>query len=850
MEGLNLGLPKKILDEIDALAKNEKEKKELLELAKKNFKKYLYDSEESVGVIAAQSLSEPATQMSIDSEERIILKRDHTTAVVKIGDFVNSAVNEMGYSENGWDVCNLSPHGIYVPSITQNEKIEWRRVLECSRHNSPEHLLRISLLSGRKITATDSHSFMIRKNNRIVPVSGQELTNGERLPVVKRIKDNCTRHLKLKTLVDTKFAKKTMPDIISLDELMGWLMGAYISEGHPTKNFTSFSNNDTAFQAQVREFAKKYNFTINEYDHERGFAKSHDIRINSVILSRLLSRTCGSGSKNKKIPEFAYGADIKFVSGVLRGYFDGDGNVSVNRKMIRATSNSEELINGIILLLSRFGIFATKQRLKQHSLSVPYKYAKVFREKIGFTVKDKKARIDELCGLGLKPMQEFTDMISGYGNLLMDIAKRTGYPARYVKNFTKRGKIGRETLARYISIFEQQAMKKGINIERELSILKQMYHSDVIWDEIISIEKIKPSNDYVYDLTVEGTETFTTFEGVVTHNTMRTYHFAGTAGIQVTLGLPRIIEIFDARKELKTPTMSVYLLKENQTPDKAKKVAENIKQVKLKDLVLSDVIDLTNLQISCKLDMKLINVLELDPENIKKKIKLKKVKVEVEGDQLIASSTTFDIKNLHKLKYRLLESHLKGIKGISQAIVNKENDEWVIQTLGSNLKKTLKIKGVDPERITSNNIFEVMEVLGIEAARNAIIQQAKFTLDEQGLNVDTRYIMLLADLMTVTGEIKPIGRYGIAGEKASILARAAFEETKKHLISASIKNEYDDLRGIVENIMMNQVIPVGTGAFDLFGDIPKGPGKESSTSKPEEKKTVAKEKPKKVAKKE
>jgi len=317
-----------------------------------------------------------------------------------------------------------------------------------------------------------------------------------------------------------------------------------------------------------------------------------------------------------------------------------------------------------------------------------------------------------------------------------------------------------------------------------------------------------------------------------TQMTMRTYHFAGTAGIQVTLGLPRIIEIFDARKEIKTPTMTIYLLPDEQSVEKAKKVAENVKEVKLRDLTLYDVIDLTNLEITCKLDKALLKELELDAEEIKRKVKLKRVKIDVKGDVLKATSTTLDVKNLHKLKYRLLESHLKGIKGVTQAIVNKERGEWVISTLGSNLTKTLKIKGVDPYRTTSNSIFEVMAVLGIEAGRNAIIQQAKYTLDEQGLDVDIRYIMLLADLMTVSGSIKPIGRYGIAGEKVSVLARAAFEETKKHLISASIKKESDDLSGIVENIMMNQVIPVGTGAYDLRGEIPASAVKEDVEEKP------------------
>ena len=99
-----------------------------------------------------------------------------------------------------------------------------------------------------------------------------------------------------------------------------------------------------------------------------------------------------------------------------------------------------------------------------------------------------------------------------------------------------------------------------------------MANSDVVWDEITEMSKVMPSSDYVYDFTVKGTETFTTFDGIVTHNTMRTYHFAGTAGIQVTLGLPRMLEIFDARKEPRTPTMNVYLRPNCQNIDRIKEI--------------------------------------------------------------------------------------------------------------------------------------------------------------------------------------------------------------------------------------------------------------------------------------
>ena len=308
-----------------------------------------------------------------------------------------------------------------------------------------------------------------------------------------------------------------------------------------------------------------------------------------------------------------------------------------------------------------------------------------------------------------------------------------------------------------------------------------------------------------------------------TQMTMRTYHFAGTAGIQVTLGLPRMLEIFDARKEPKTPTMTVFMKDDYQEIAKVKKIAENIKEVRIKDVVTSTILDLTDLWIKCRLDLEKIKKLEINLEKIPKYVKLRNTTIKMNEDHFLLIPKKKDLGNLHKLKYALLESHIKGIKGISQAIVTKEGGEWVINTLGSNLKKVFTIEGVDPSRTTSNNIFEIHSVLGVEAARNVIVNQASYTMEEQGLGVDIKYIMLLADLMTVSGDIRAIGRYGISGQKASVLVRASFEETKKHLIAAAVKGEKDLLRGTIENIMVNQVAPIGTGAFELIGRIPEKP---------------------------
>jgi DNA-directed RNA polymerase subunit A" len=152
--------------------------------------------------------------------------------------------------------------------------------------------------------------------------------------------------------------------------------------------------------------------------------------------------------------------------------------------------------------------------------------------------------------------------------------------------------------------------------------------------------------------------------------------------------------------------------------------------------------------------------------------------------------------------------------------VRKEpNEGYVLYTEGSELKRVLKIDGVDFRRTTTNNIAEIAEVLGIEAARNAIIEEMMTTLEEQGLDVDARHITLIADAMTMDGEVKQIGRHGIAGEKASVLSRAAFEVTVDNLLEAAIYGEKDELRGVTENVIVGQPIKLGTGAIELVREV-------------------------------
>lgn len=301
-----------------------------------------------------------------------------------------------------------------------------------------------------------------------------------------------------------------------------------------------------------------------------------------------------------------------------------------------------------------------------------------------------------------------------------------------------------------------------------------------------------------------------------TQMTMRTFHFAGVNELNVTLGLPRLIEIVDARKKIATPTMDVYFEEEFKNDEEfVRTLANKIGKSTINDVLSNQEMDYYNMQFVATLDMKKIEDKRLDFSEIINKVEKTFKKVDIKDNVLTFEPAKSTIRELRLLADKVRTLQISGTKNIGKVIIRKDEFEWVIHTEGSNLKDILKEEGVDKIRTTTNDIHEIEVVLGIEAARNAIVRELNNTLSEQGLTVDIRHIMLVADMMTAEGEVKSIGRHGISGEKSSVLARAAFEETGKHLLHASIRGETDDLTGIIENIIIGQPIPLGTGSVSV-----------------------------------
>ncbi len=302
-----------------------------------------------------------------------------------------------------------------------------------------------------------------------------------------------------------------------------------------------------------------------------------------------------------------------------------------------------------------------------------------------------------------------------------------------------------------------------------------------------------------------------------TQMTLRTFHYAGVAELNVTLGLPRLIEIIDARRVPSAALTTIYLKeKYARGKEKARTFAHKIELTTVEDIVLQTETDLINIVLVLTLDRSRMQRRELTPSKVASAIKeALKVDALIDGYKLRIKPTTQSLSELRRLATKVRALALHGVMGINRVVVKMEGDEYVVYSEGSNFSEILTMPEVDQTRTVTNNIHEIEDVLGVEAARKAIINEAVETLDEQGLDVDIRHIMLVADMMTTRGTMKQVGRHGVSGEKTSVLARASFEITTKHLLDACIHGETDRLDGIIENIIAGQPIPLGTGSVEL-----------------------------------
>ena len=475
----------------------------------------------------------------------------------------------------------------------------------------------------------------------------------------------------------------------------------------------------------------------------------------------------------------------------VKEHFPSEGNVS---KMI-ASGAAGSLSN-----ITQIGCCVGQQSLWNRRIDLGYTERTLSFFKRGDLKPSARGFIKSSYYKGLNPFEYFFGAMTGRDSL-MDTALRT----------PKSGYLYR----RLVYALQDLKVEYDGTVRDASERVVQFKYGDDGKD----VSKLHLSNNQISPGDAVGVVTAQSFGEASTQMVLSVFHYAGITQMQITQGLPRLIEIIDARKQPSTPLMKVYLDKEHNNEKDSKAIAEKIKEIKLKEIISEIKIDFGNKRIEAVLDSKALKMLHAGTQKIVEKLKEKGLKVKDTEKKIIIDVSDLEFKAIYKLKEKLKETIVSGVKGVSQVVVEHRDKEYIILTAGSNLAEVLDIKGVDGSRVTSNDIHDVFRVFGIEAARQTIINEIKDVIGIQGLDINERHIKLISDAMTCSGAVKGVTRMGIISDKASILAKATFETPDKQFVGATLKGTTEELNSVIENILLNQPIPVGTGLPGLLVEV-------------------------------
>lgn len=857
---------------------------------------------EQVGIVAAQSIGEPATQMSSVKESLIVLQSDNGLKYYgTIGEICDSILekNKEKLIHHGRNSVILPlEENYYIVGVSEDEKTSWKRISEISRHPANGGLIEVITRTGRKTTATLTHSFLKRSPTGIVPVLGSELEIGMRIPIAKVIPE-VPQPIMSFTQGKTTF---------TMNREFGWVCGMYLADGCFHGNMISISKISPVVEPRLRAFGEQYNIPFTTRDHPGAFGPGKDNNLYSKDLKDFLMDTFSTGSYEKKIGATVFHANKEFIAGVIGGFFDGDGNISVERQLIRASSRSEMLIQQITALLGYVGMFGcmsqeTSVRIKdkvQYTLTIPRKFATAYKEQVGFQLPEKAEALDKIIEYNaredVRSEQEMIDKIPEVGAIIAEtgkLLKMPGQSSTYGR-WAKKESIGRQTLTKYMAKFEEKCQELGAHaegrakIEANMDLLRSALAADVFWDEIVELNEYVDPKEFVYDFTVPGNDSFMVDCNVLVHNTLNTFHQAGVASKSaVTRGVPRLRELLKVTQNPKASSLTIYLKPEyRNNKEKAREVVQDLELTVLRTItnkvaIYWDEKDATTVVEEDKELMRFFALFEQDEHaeqapaeplskwvlrlelnreemfnrnlSIQEVVSVIKMQFNFEidivysdynSDKLVmrirlpnkdkkdkdTASQQDDFTNLKKFQNKLLNSIvIRGLPGIKAVTFRKDSqyvesidgkyepvEQYVLDTDGSNFIKVMNHPAVDGTKLYSTNVWDVYEVLGIEATRAILFNEINGLFESVGVNF--RHLCLLCDVMTRFGKLMSIDRYGINKNDIGTLAKASFEETEKILLKAALFGEVDPVMGVSANIMMGQPIRGGTAFSQILMD--------------------------------
>jgi len=879
----------------------------LLDTVTINYKRAIVTPGEMVGMLAGQSIGEVSTQMSVpfNSQHKIVIKNKLTETFtfksIIMGDFCDELIRSYpyltfntGHTNSVETIIDSLENEYYIIGVSEDEQTSWNKISHISKHPVNGQMMKVLTKSGRIVETTTSHSHLVRENHKVVPIIGANMKEGMRIPV-------CV-HMDNSYITDTYNSYK-------LDGLFGWFIGAYLAEGNLIYNEITITNNSEYYIENTKKIARLFGKECRVEKQRE--SDTITIKFNCDELAILLLNTCGNATF-KKVPDFAFTAPIEFKKGLFQGYADSDKNFQCKNHQIRCCNRSEQLIKDLALILNYFDIVGNLKRemnkgIMFYYLSISPNYTKQYQVNIGSVLHcDKLENLVKFIERNDVKFLSDQDKISGMGEIVAHCGKMLKLPGQKTYGFWKNKEtIGRRTLEKYYNIFNEHPEKNII--QNELIIINQAINSNVLWDEIINIEYYTPNQDnFVYDFTVPLNQTFMTDYGIVVHNTLNTFHFAGVASkSNVTRGVPRIEEILSLSSEPKNPSLTIHLKEEDETQkDKASSIMYMLEHTRLEEIVKSieicfDPDDLNtlisedadtikqyrafenmvnectdqNLAVDETEKSKWVIRIVMNPEvMLEKNITMDDVNFTLNNCYDNQISCVYSDYNSDKLIFRIRMNEvlksgssrggqkktkvnpldqsdqiyilknfqdqllqnvvLRGVKGINKVIlrkikdnmvenngVYKKQDIWVLDTIGTNLLDVLGLDYIDSSRTFSNDIVEIYNVFGIEAARQVIYNELADVIEFDGTYINYHNYSVLVDRMTYTSKMISIFRHGINNDNIGPIAKASFEETPEMFLKAARHAELDTLRGVSANVMCGQEGFFGTSAFQVVLDI-------------------------------
>lgn len=457
------------------------------------------------------------------------------------------------------------------PGVSSTEKVAWANVTHVSRHPANGDMLTVKTVRGRTLKMTASHSFLVRDKNRVVQRTGSDLVLGDCLPIVKDMPGN----------------QGVLPNApVPLTRATGRFIGAVVSEGTVNRERTdvTFTNTEREW---THEIGNDFSTATDYFVGIRNFKMSHtalgsgNITSASVCHSEFASWMAehfGCTPFNKKLPAWILDAPDEFVTGLLQTYFDGDGNVQTEARHHRLCchSVSSELGTMLCLCLARYGIVTyvgtkayktpTGESGTIHRITIPMCFAAKFQEHIGFSVERKVEKLAQVVkkqeAVGMRGFQAH---VPGMNEVLEEVRKdippggdKNSFETLLRKEFRR---IQRKTGVTPKMLMRCREHAVTFNAPTELvAELDQAINADVWWDPIMSIEIEKGSTEMVYDFTVdEKLQSFMLSNGIFVHNTLNTFHYSGCGARGVTQGIPRLKELLDVTRKVKTPSNCLAL---------------------------------------------------------------------------------------------------------------------------------------------------------------------------------------------------------------------------------------------------------------------------------------------------